>query len=231
MSTRDIARQFGVRPNTVTDKRRNSHPETLDHSRINKIHWETVDWTKSNSEIASTLDCHEHTVSKKRCALFGCVKPSFDGVDWSKQNNVAIALQTGASLGYVSQIRGILAPDTVDNANSHKGGDWNSVDWSKSNIEIPKDMGVSPSAVSSQRRTMALDTLKQKKSMYDWNNVDWTMTNEKIAETMLKDRFPDNEIDPYSLLSLTKRVIERRRQRTCRMRNEQHLSDDDNTRI
>jgi hypothetical protein len=62
---------------------------------------------------------------------------------------------------------------------------WNSVDWSKRNGVIAREIGTSAAYVSQRRSIYAPETLDGKNSHpYDWEGIDWAMSNTDIAEVL-----------------------------------------------
>lgn len=141
---------------------------------VKKIDWTSVDWNRATKEIATELGVGKSTVSRARrrhspetLGLFNNPKNAkegrgrtrkydWDSVDWS-QSNRQIARQLGASLAYISRMRGELAPGTGPNIR------WSKVDWSLKTGVLADKFQVHRSYVTMMRKKHApgsMDSLK-----------------------------------------------------------------------
>lgn len=60
---------------------------------------------------------------------------------------------------------------------------WSEVDWSKSNMEIAREMRTQHTQVWIARQRYAPETVIQQR-IYDWSEVDWNKSNAEIAEEL-----------------------------------------------
>ncbi len=83
-----------------------------------KTNWNIIDWSRSTSEIAAALKCHESEVSRARrkhapaTVSASGKRVSWEGVDWSKRTT-EIAAELGVNITTVSNARGRYAPETL----------------------------------------------------------------------------------------------------------------------
>ena len=62
--------------------------------------------------------------------------------------------------------------------------DWSNVNWHRSNTQIAKILGCSPTAVPYQRKRLSPETIGKYTRgcpRYNWDKIDWTQTNREIA--------------------------------------------------
>lgn len=59
--------------------------------------------------------------------------------------------------------------------------DWSAVDWSKTNVEISKEVGVSHGSVAYRRRGIPERRLARPSRRVDWSSADWNQNNSSIA--------------------------------------------------
>lgn len=175
--------------------------------KTKKAHFNNIDWSKTNSEIAEQIGVSLSTVQRYRRKMAkdtikmaeDTIKKAqknradiknvdfFNNVDWNKTDS-AIAQQIGVSRNTVSKYRKKFAQGTLKKRVCLKEVNFDNIDWNKTNDEIAEQIGASLATVQRCRKNMAKDTMRKvrKKRAYlknvDFNNIDWSKTNSEIAE-------------------------------------------------
>ena len=87
-----------------------------------KVDWKSLDWTKSNKQLAADLGMSVWTVLHTRCRLFGVTRKTHDWkrVDWAASNQ-QIAKTLGTSESYVATQRQRFLSNMSEASNGEAG--------------------------------------------------------------------------------------------------------------
>ena len=110
----------------------------------------------------------------------------YAGVDWSMKD-VDIAAQIGRSQATVGRMRKRCAEPAHQSQRAVRRprGFYNDVDWSRPNIELAEDLGVTPNAVRSARRVHAPGTSGRSLSAEEkCANADWSRSDRDLAKEL-----------------------------------------------
>jgi hypothetical protein len=122
--------------------------------------WDSVDWTKNDSEIAKLLGCSREAVRVWRKKTGMPPSPHkgksgndvrWESVDWTR-HNYEIAKSVGRSHQYISKMRSQLGKPKAPCDWVKSKYDWSSMDWLLPNKEIASILGCSEALVSQHRK-------------------------------------------------------------------------------
>lgn len=204
LSNVEIAKEIGVRPCTVSARRKIYHSQTMKPfpARLDKSKLESVDWSLPLADVAEHLGVHVVTASRYRGLAKGIRRtrgPNTPKEVWSKVDwhlpNCEIAEELGVSMDNVRQQRRKFSERGVvqfkrklSEVSQLTGIDWGSIDWTLTNRAIAERVGVGVEAVR-QQRLKSLDRLlenprKMRFGRIDWDGVDWGMRDNEIARSL-----------------------------------------------
>jgi len=204
-----LARELGIIPQTILKMRRKYAPEeykkSRGHTKFNI--WNNVDWSKYDTQLAKDLNVDERTVEKYRkinapeeYKEIRKERNYYEHLDWSKTNDQLLLENIDlVNAGKISSVglrknRKKRAPWTIT-----KGGgilNWSEIgpklDWTKSNIELAKELGVSRSDVSGYRGIFAKWTQRESDRKYPWSDINWDLNdNFEIVEYLFNYLYDD----------------------------------------
>jgi hypothetical protein len=173
-SNTQLAKELKCSATTVTNMRHIHAPGTP-----TGIDWQSVDWTQSTQDIIKQTGAARQTVYYKRLEFAPETiqrrRKVPEHIDWQKPTEV-IQAEHGLSKStiYLSRVRkGLLKPTRQRRAQ----GQWDRVDWTKPNLQIAGELGVTVAAVSYQRHKLASHI----KVVTIWDRIDWTQSDADIA--------------------------------------------------
>jgi hypothetical protein len=150
-------------------------PDTL----IPIYNWSSVDWSKTNKEIAQESNRDLSVVRQWRKKLHPETvydpASSWKYVDWSK-GTAQIAREMNVNDSTVWNARKKYAPETL-----HKNKVYN-IDWSKSNQQIAQENEIPFRQILQLRRRFAPETIQEGNELgIDWSVVDWNKRTGQLA--------------------------------------------------
>lgn len=185
----------------------------------------SIDWSKSDAEIARAIGCHASNICRRRHKAgiapvmpHKPVKTNWCEQPWEAQNDTQIAKSLGCSRALVSVKRREYARHLQ--RPRHSSFCWSGQDWTQHDSQIAKERGLTRGAVSSARARHANGVkaftrkpgkrqaeqarisakLSERKTVHEWLNKLGTPTHEESGTPMclLRRLAVQLGIQPYS---------------------------------